>query len=198
VRRDLTSLITSRVEHSVELQRKLLEPERRALIGRVAERMCDALRAGGKIIFFGNGGSAADAQHIAGEFLGRFLQERRALPAVALSANTVTLTAIPNDYSFEDVFARQVEGLGAPGDVALGISTSGTSPNVVAALRVARDRGLHTLALTGGSGGDLREVVDVCVRVPSTETPRIQEGQLLAAHILCEVVELQVVASDSR
>jgi D-sedoheptulose 7-phosphate isomerase len=189
VRRDLTSLITSRVEDSVELQRKLLEPERRALIGRVAERMCDALRAGGKIIFFGNGGSAADAQHLAAELVGRYLKERAALPAIALTDNSSSITAIGNDYGFDKVFARQVEGLCKPGDVVFAISTSGNSANVLAGVEAARAIGAVTIGLTGAGGGLLRDACDECLRFPSDDTPRIQEGHTLIGHILCEIVE---------
>lgn len=192
-----TELAAERIRASVRAHEALLEPEVLAAIAAAAALIAAALRDGRKLLVFGNGGSAADAQHIAGEFVGRFLVQRRALPAIALTANASVLTAVANDYSFEAVFARQVEGLGEPGDVALGISTSGTSRNVVAGLRTARERGLRTLALTGPGGAPMAELSEVCVRVPTDETPRIQEAQLLVAHVLCEVVERDVVAAES-
>jgi D-sedoheptulose 7-phosphate isomerase len=189
MRHDLTELITSRVEDSVALQGKLLEPDRRALIGRVAERMADTLRGGGKVIFFGNGGSAADAQHLAAELVGRYLKERDALPAIALTDNSSSVTAIGNDYGFERVFGRQVEALCKPEDLVFAISTSGNSENVVAGVEAARAIGAVTVGLTGADGGRLREACDECIRFPSDDTPRIQEGHTLIGHILCEIVE---------
>jgi D-sedoheptulose 7-phosphate isomerase len=189
VKADLTRLISSRVEESVALQKRLLEPERRAHIARVAELMVGCLRDGGKIVLCGNGGSAADAQHIAAEFVGRYMKEREALPAIALTANSSTVTAIGNDYGFDDVFARQVRALCRPGDVVFGISTSGNSENVVRAFAAGREIGATTIGLTGESGGRMREACDECLRFPSGDTPRIQEGHALIAHILCEIVE---------
>jgi D-sedoheptulose 7-phosphate isomerase len=154
-----------------------------------AGAIVDAYRGGGKLLVFGNGGSAADAQHIAAEFVGRFLRERDPLPAIALSVNSSAVTAIGNDYGFDQVFARQLRAHARPGDVALAISTSGGSPNVVEALRAARSSGLATIGLTGGDGGAMRELCDHCLVVPATETPRIQEGHLLVFHLLCEIVE---------
>jgi D-sedoheptulose 7-phosphate isomerase len=190
---EMSAFAADRIRASLAVQEALLAPELLADIASAAALVGGALRGGGKLLLFGNGGSAADAQHIAGEFVGRFLADRRALPALALSVNTSVLTALANDYSFEVVFARQIEALGDSGDVAFGISTSGTSANVVAGLRAARERGLGTVALTGRSGGSMRELADACVRVPSDETPRIQEGHLVVAHILCETVEREIV-----
>jgi len=164
-------------------------PEHHALIGRMADEWALALRAGGKVLLFGNGGSAADSQHIAAELVGRFARERRALPALALTVNTSNLTAIANDYSFEDVFARQVEALGRPGDVAVGISTSGNSPNVVRAIESAKAAGLATEAWTGGRGGKCAQVAGLVFRAPSDATPRIQELHITVGHIVCELVE---------
>ncbi len=152
---------------------------------------------GGKVLLFGNGGSAADAQHIAAEFLGRFSQDRSPLPALALTTDTSALTAISNDYSFEEVFARQVRGLGRPGDVAVAISTSGQSPNVVAGVVAARQRGLSSIGLTGGDGGLLARSVDIPIIVPSFSTARIQECHITIGHILCEVVETLLFADVS-
>jgi D-sedoheptulose 7-phosphate isomerase len=159
-----------------------------------AQAMSEALGAGRKLLVFGNGGSAADAQHIAAEFVGRFQLERDPLPALALSVNTSALTAIANDYGYEEVFARQLRGLGSAGDVALGISTSGRSPNVNGALSAARAMGMGTIGLTGGSGGDMRALCDHCIVVPADDTPRIQEGHILVAHVLCEIVETALFA----
>jgi D-sedoheptulose 7-phosphate isomerase len=154
-----------------------------------AEAMTKCLRAGNKILFFGNGGSAADAQHLAAELSGRFLKERRSLPGWALTTNTSVLTAIGNDYSFDDVFARQVEGIGSAGDLAFAISTSGNSGNVLKAIAAARVKGLATVGLTGRTGGKMTKAVEICIRIPNDQTPRIQEGHILTGHILCELME---------
>ena len=148
-----------------------------------------ALAAGRKVLVFGNGGSASDAQHLAAELVGRFVRERAALPAIALSADTAVLTSIANDYSYKQVFARQIEALGIAGDVALGISTSGESPNVSAALQVARDRGLKTIALTGRDGGSVGTAAEIHVNVPDQNTARVQEVHRTLLHVICEVIE---------
>ncbi|MDZ7879872.1 MAG: D-sedoheptulose 7-phosphate isomerase [Saprospiraceae bacterium] len=147
---------------------------------------------GGKILLAGNGGSAADAQHIAAEFVGRFVRERRSLPAIALSTDTSAMTAISNDYGFDAVFARQIEGLGNEGDVFIGISTSGNSPNIVQAVESAREKGLKTLIFSGRNGGILRGSADVEIIVPSDITARIQEMHILVGHIICEFVDERV------
>ena len=154
-----------------------------------ARVLIDAFRAGGTLLIFGNGGSASDAQHVAAEFVGRFQRERRALPAVALTTDTSVLTSIGNDYSFDRVFARQVEAIGRAGDVAFGISTSGKSPNVVAALAAARTRGLRTIALTGNDGGPAGAAADVHINVPARSTARIQEVHRTVLHVICDLVE---------
>lgn len=159
------------------------------LMERMAEVLIESLRSGGKVLIFGNGGSAADAQHIAGELLGRFRRERPAFAAVALSTDTSTITAIGNDYSFEQVFSRQIEGLIQPGDVAWGLSTSGNSANVVLALEAASKRGAKTIAFSGQSGGRVAQVAQLCLVVPGKQTARIQEAHQLAYHILCDLVE---------
>jgi D-sedoheptulose 7-phosphate isomerase len=164
-----------------------------------ADRIAASLRAGGKVMFFGNGGSASDAGHLAAELLGRFALERRPLAAACLSDHTAAMTAIGNDYGYDDVFARQVAGLGRPGDAAVGLSTSGSSANVVRALEAARELGMVTVALTGASGGKVAAVVDVCIRVPSEDTPRIQELCMLLGHTLCELIEQELTGtSDLR
>jgi D-sedoheptulose 7-phosphate isomerase len=189
------ALVRRRVLASVEAQSMLLEGGHTESICAVATALVDAFRGDGKLLLFGNGGSAGDAQHVAAELLGRYLLERRSLPAIALTANSSTTTAIANDYGFERVFARQVEALAQPGDVALGISTSGKSENVILGLRAARDRGAVAVALTGGGGGRMREVAEHVICVPAADTPRIQEGHILVAHILCELVELEFASS---
>jgi D-sedoheptulose 7-phosphate isomerase len=158
-------------------------------IGDAAAAIVKSLRDGGKLLVFGNGGSAADAQHVAAELVGRFSRERSGLAAVALTADTSVLTSVSNDYGFERAFARQVEALGRAGDVAMGISTSGQSPNVVAALEAGRARGLRTIALTGRDGGPVGKCADIHVNVPSDSTPRVQEAHRTLLHVMCELVE---------
>ncbi len=148
-----------------------------------------AVAGGHKVLFCGNGGSAADCQHLAAEFVGRFQKERQGLPALALTVDTSILTAVANDYGYDQVFARQVEALGQPGDVLVGISTSGSSRNVVAALEKAKAKGLHTVGMTGGQGGKLVSLADICLTVPSPVTARVQEIHGLMGHILCEMVD---------
>ncbi|MBI2001005.1 MAG: D-sedoheptulose 7-phosphate isomerase [candidate division NC10 bacterium] len=155
----------------------------------VARRMAETLRKGGKILFFGNGGSAADAQHLAAEFVNRFLRDRRALAAVSLTTDTSALTSIGNDLGFDQVFSRQVEALGRPGDLVVAISTSGNSPNVLRGVEAARRLGCGTVGLTGGSGGLLANAVDEAFIVPSAETPRIQETHITLGHALCALVD---------
>jgi D-sedoheptulose 7-phosphate isomerase len=158
-------------------------------VERAAALMIEALRRGNRLFFCGNGGSAADAQHLAAEFLGRFLIEREPLPAIALTVNTSALTAIGNDYGYQEVFARQLRGLARRGDVLVGLSTSGKSANVVAALTAAREIGVATIGMTGRSGNAMEPLCDVCVCAPSDETPRIQEMHIAAGHTMCCLVE---------
>jgi len=155
----------------------------------VTDLLVDTFRSGKKLLVMGNGGSAADAQHLAGEIVGRFRLERRGLPAIALSTDSSILTAVGNDYGFEAIFSRQVEALAQEGDVVIGISTSGSSPNVLSALRLAREMGCRTVGLLGKDGGSIREMVDIELTVPGQDTPRIQEGHITIIHILCELVE---------
>jgi D-sedoheptulose 7-phosphate isomerase len=154
-----------------------------------ADLLINALGRGNKLLIMGNGGSAADAQHLAAEIVGRFRLERRGLPAVALTTDTSILTAIANDYGYEAVFRRQVEALADKGDVVIGISTSGESANVASALLLARERGCSTVGLLGKSGGGIRDMVDLDLTVPAGDTPRIQEGHITIIHILCDLVE---------
>ncbi len=180
--------IAAELRESIEAKQATLEREL-PVLARIAETLMDALARGGKVLVFGNGGSAADSQHIAAELVSRFRRERGALPAIALTTDTSILTAIANDYHFEDVFARQVEALGRPGDVVLAISTSGNSQNVLKAVRRAAELGLKTIGFTGDDGGKLRQCADLCFRVPSHATPHIQEVHIAAGHAVCEVVE---------
>jgi len=161
-------------------------------IVRIAEIIVTALRRGGKVLAFGNGGSAVDAQHFTGELVGRYYLERKALPAIALTANAACVTAVANDYEFDHIFVRQVEALGKPGDVAVGISTSGRSPNVLSALLRAREMGLATIGMTGEDPGALADVSDVCLSVPSSDTPRVQEAHITAIHVITEWVEREM------
>lgn len=165
-------------------------------IADAAARCWTALAADRQVLVFGNGGSAAEAQHFAAELSGRFARERRALPAIALTTDSSVLTAVGNDYGFERVFGRQIEAFGRPGDVAVGISTSGRSPNVVDGLRTARARGLVTIAVTGPSAADLAAHADLVLAVAGPSTARVQEGHLTVLHVICDLVESALVASE--
>lgn len=190
---DAQELVRAQLEESVRVK-QLLAVEAVDDIVSAARLISGALRSGGKVLLCGNGGSAADAQHIAAELVSRFRRERPALPAIALSTDTSILTAIANDYSFDRVFARQVEALGQAGDVLIAITTSGHSANVLRAVEAARRRGVTTIGLTGSTGGKLAALVDLCLRMPSTETPRVQEAHICVAHIICDLVEGESLA----
>lgn len=189
-----SSILRTNIERSLEIHKRLIV-ECLPSLAAAADALIAAYRTGHKALFFGNGGSAADAQHLAAEFVGRYLRERHPMPALALNANSSAVTAIGNDYGYEQVFARQLQAFAAAGDVAVAISTSGNSPNVIEAVLCARRLGLFTIGLTGGSGGQLCGLVDTLISVPSTETPRIQEGHILLGHALCDAVE-QAVTGD--
>ena len=190
---DREIVLRQRVAESIAASQRLLDaPDAIAATADAAARIAASLRAGGKVVFFGNGGSASDAGHLAAELLGRFALERRSLAAACLSDHTAAMTAIGNDYGYDEVFARQVAGLGRPGDVAVGLSTSGSSLNVVRGLEAARELGMITVAMTGAGGGKVAAVVDVCVRVPSEDTPRVQELCMMLGHTLCELVEREL------
>ena len=187
------ALIQERIRSSIATKQKLLaDSVFEEHVALVAAKIVESLRRGGKVFFFGNGGSAADAQHLAAEFTGRYLKERRPLPALALSVNSSSLTAIGNDYGFEQVFARQLEALGKEGDVAVGITTSGNSPNVVRALEMARAKSIFAVALSGAPGQKADKIADCAICIPSKETPRIQECHILAGHLICEIVESEM------
>jgi D-sedoheptulose 7-phosphate isomerase len=175
-------------EESIRVKEQFFK-ENISLIQEVAELIAKTLNEGGKILIFGNGGSATDASHIAAEFVNRFKRERPGLPAIALNADMAVLTAIANDYDYSEVFAKQIKALGQKGDVAIGISTSGSSRNVIKAIEVAKKRGLKTIAFTSKKGEKLISKVDYAFKVSSEETPRIQETHITLGHILCELVE---------
>lgn len=176
------------IKDSITVKRQLLSSQVKQ-IAKAAGTVISALKKGGKLIVFGNGGSAADSQHIAAELVGRFLKDRRPLPSIALTTNTSILTAIANDYSYGKVFSRQIEALAAKNDVVMGISTSGKAANVIEAVAVANNKGLSTIALTGGDGGDLSKIAKISIIVPSRATPRIQEAHITIGHIICQLVE---------
>lgn len=155
----------------------------------IADLLTTRLQAGNKILFCGNGGSAADAQHLAAEFSGRFYTDRKALPAEALHCNTSYLTAVANDYSYDVVYARLVDGIGNNGDVLIGLSTSGNSANIIKAFEAAHVKGMTTIGFTGSSGGKMKDLSDILINIPSTDTPRIQESHMLIGHIICQLVE---------
>lgn len=192
---DPATRITTLFEESIRVKSRTLD-EQLSVLNDILQVLLRALKAGNKVILFGNGGSAADSQHIAAELVSRFLRDRRALPAIALTTDTSILTSVANDYAYENVFARQIEALGRPGDVAVGISTSGNSPNVLRALETAKSMDMGTVGFTGASGGRLKACVDICFCVPSQSTPRIQEVHITAAHALCELIEEDIFGDE--
>jgi D-sedoheptulose 7-phosphate isomerase len=181
-------LLRDAIGESIRVKQAVLEGMLEE-IATAAGWVTETLRRGNKLLIFGNGGSAADSQHIAAEFIGRFERERRALPAIALTTDTSILTALTNDYSGDIIFARQVEALGQPDDLAIVYSTSGNSPNVLAGISAARAKGLRVIGFTGEGGGKMAELCDLTLRVPSRRTSRIQEAHITISHALCEVVE---------
>lgn len=187
-REQAIDLIKSSLREGAEL-RTVVARDCSAAIFEAAGLIIMCLRAGGKLLFFGNGGSAADAQHLAAEFIGRFVRERAGLPAIALTTDSSILTAVGNDYGFDQIFARQVQALGRPGDVAIAISTSGNSPNIIEAVKAARKGYLKTIGLSGKDGGLLAKEADLVITVASTTTARIQECHIAVGHLLCELTE---------
>jgi D-sedoheptulose 7-phosphate isomerase len=180
--------ILSIFQKSIEAKQAFLQLNMDKL-ERVVTEIVKALRVGRKVVLFGNGGSAADAQHLAAEFVNRFLYDRGALAAVALTTDSSVITSISNDYAYDQIFSRQIEALGKEGDVAIGISTSGNSPNVLLGLQKARQKGLYTIALSGGAGGKMKTAAEISLIVPSQQTPRIQEAHITIGHVICELVE---------
>lgn len=187
--------ITTRLEENIRVQ-QAIAGSMAGEIEKMADLVIAAYRSGGKVILFGNGGSAADAQHLAAELVGKFKLERQALPAIALTTNTSILTALANDYGYDTVFSRQVEALANEKDIVIGLSTSGNSPNVIEAIKAAKARGARTVGLTGGNGGRLAKVADLTITVPSANTPRIQEAHITIGHIVCELVERELAGAE--
>jgi D-sedoheptulose 7-phosphate isomerase len=180
--------VSQHIQDSIGLKQEIL----RTLIPQIekaAQKLTECLRAGNKILFFGNGGSASDSQHLTAEFVGRYEKDRRALAAISFTTDTSILTAVANDYGYDRVFERQMEALGKKNDVAIAISTSGNSKNVLAAVKRAREMGVYTIAFTGNTGGELKALVDLAIVIPSKKTSRIQESHIMIGHILCECVD---------
>ena len=193
---ELLTEIVREIQESIAVKKELAGGATQ-LIADAARLIVASMQSGGKLIVFGNGGSAADAQHLSAELVGRYRHNRKALAAIALTTDSSALTSISNDYGFDSVFSRQLEAIGKTGDVALAISTSGNSPNVVRAVTLAKELGIATVGLTGRSGGKLRGCVDICLSVPSDSTPRIQEAHSLIVHILSGIVE-DAMVNDVR
>ena len=178
------------IKSSIETKQMVLENEELiTTVGNVVDAIVTAFKNGNRIYFCGNGGSAADAQHLAAEFSGRFYTDRKALPAEALHCNTSYLTAVANDYGYDVVYSRMIDGIGEEGDVLIGLSTSGNSANIIKAFEVAKEKNITTIAFTGLSGGQMKSISDHLINIPSTDTPRIQESHILLGHIICQLVE---------
>ncbi len=187
----MDKLIQKRFKESAEVKARFLKENLSRLLETI-KLVSQTFEAGNKLFFFGNGGSAADAQHIVAEFVNRYIMDRPPLPAIALTTDTSVLTSVSNDMAFTDIFSRQLKALGKEGDVAIGISTSGNSPNVIKAFESAKEMGIKTVALTGNDGGILAKLADISLIVSSNSTPRIQETHILVGHLLCEMVEHQL------
>ncbi len=189
--------VSESIKDSIEVKQKILSDSSLVdLIREVARHCTEAFCNGNKVLFCGNGGSAADAQHLAAEFSGRFYYDRPPLPSEALHVNTSYLTAVANDYSYDEVYSRIVRGSGKEGDILIGISTSGNSKNIIKAFEVANELGMITIAMTGESGGKMKNQCDYLINVPSSDTPRIQESHIMIGHIICELVETALFPKD--
>jgi D-sedoheptulose 7-phosphate isomerase len=195
--KEIAADIIQAFESSIEVKRQVKQFHLIEIM-KISELITTSLRSGNKLILFGNGGSAADSQHIAAELVNKFRRERKALAAVALTTDTSILTSISNDDSFDNVFARQLEAIGKEGDVALAFSTSGNSPNVLSTVNKAKELGISTIGFTGANGGKLKELVDLCFQVFSQSTPRIQEAHITVAHVICDVVEKELCAQNDK
>ncbi len=181
------------IASSIQVKQNILNDEAlQQTVQQITDAVVAAFEAGHKVMFCGNGGSAADAQHLAAEFSGRFYKNRRALPSDALHCNSSYLTAVANDYSYDDIYSRLVDGTMNNGDVLIGISTSGNSPNIVKAFETARSKGIITVGFTGASGGKMKDLSDFLLNIPSTDTPRIQESHIMLGHIICELTEAAI------
>ncbi len=184
------NLVKKRIEESIQTKQQILGND--ALLNSIlsaANVIIEKIKAGGSVYFCGNGGSAADAQHLAAELSGRFYFDRQPLSADALHCNTSFLTAVANDYSYDVIYSRLISGLGRNGDVLVGLSTSGNSKNIVNAFNKAKEMGIYTIGLTGSKGGDMKSVADSCICIPSDDTPRVQESHIMVGHIICEIIE---------
>ncbi len=191
----MSNKIVQIIEASISVKQQIMQDAAMLInLEKVVDIIAASFNAGNKSLFCGNGGSAADAQHLAAEFSGRFYKDRKALPAEALHCNTSYLTAVANDYSYDVIYARLVDGIGVKGDVLLGFSTSGNSVNIIKAFEVAQERGITTIGFTGATGGKMKACSDFLFNVPSTTTPRIQESHIVLGHIICELVEEKVFA----
>lgn len=191
--------IIDRINQSIKIKEKILRDNN--LIKRidlVSQTIINAYKSNKKVILFGNGGSAADAQHLAAELMNKFYLDRKSLPAIALTVNTSILTAIGNDYSFEQIFCKQLEGISEKEDIAIGISTSGNSKNVIEGLKLAKKNKLFTVGFTGKNGGKINNIVDVCINIPLDDTPKIQEVHITVGHIICEIVEKELVKKSEK
>lgn len=185
--------VIDRIKQSIEMKEKVLrDNDLVKRIDLISQTIINAYKSNKKVILFGNGGSAADAQHLAAELMNKFYFDRKSLPAIALTVNTSILTAIGNDYSFEQIFSKQLEGISEKGDIAIGISTSGNSKNVIEGLKLAKKNKLFTVGFTGKDRGKINNIVDVCINIPSDDTPRIQEGHIMVGHIICEIIEKEL------
>lgn len=191
--------IQSIIQKSIDVKQSILQdPQLIETIERIVEVITEAFKNGKKVLFCGNGGSAADAQHLAAEFSGRFYTDRKALPAEALHCNTSYITAVGNDYSYDVIYSRMIEGIGNEGDVVIGISTSGNSKNIIKALEQGKINKMITIAFTGESGGQMIQIADYTLNVPSSDTPRIQEAHILLGHIICQLVEENYFTHDNK
>lgn len=195
----MEKIVKEILNESIRVKNKIVDdPSLLSQISKVSSVIIEAYRKKNKVILFGNGGSAADAQHVAGELVNRLQMEREALPAIALTTDSSVLTSIANDYDYSRIFARQMEAFVKEGDVAIGISTSGSSPNVIEAVKVAKEKGAKTVGFTGTKGGKLAELVDFVISVPSDETPRVQESHITIFHVICCLVERELFGNGSR
>ena len=192
-------MIIDRINKSIEVKKNILRDNNLVKkVDLISQAIIKAYKSNRKVILFGNGGSAADAQHLAGELMNKFYIDRKSLPAIALTVNTSILTAIGNDYSFDQIFSKQLEGIGDEGDIAIGISTSGNSKNVIEGLRFSKKNNLFTIGFTGKNGGNINNIVDICINVPSNDTPRIQEAHIMIGHIVCEIVEKELFKESEK
>jgi len=181
------------IQASIDTKQEILQNEELlSVIEKIIDAICNAFKTGNRVYFCGNGGSAADAQHLAAEFSGRFYTDRKALPAEALHCNTSYLTAVANDYGYDVVYSRMIDGIGKKGDVLVGLSTSGNSVNIIRAFETAKEKGMTTVAFTGMTGGQMKSVSDFLINIPSTDTPRIQECHITIGHIICQLVEEKI------